>query len=141
MIKRVLALTAAALVLVMALFSSFYYDLMQAILSSERVGPYEMSVILSARSNEERSILLSGLDFPLPNGAAAFANMAYPAPGNAMQFLTRAEAWRHYEESFLRPHTADQMGALLFVTYGGIDVHIIMSMFTRHHRRILVYTP
>jgi hypothetical protein len=141
MCKRVFALTAAALILAMALFTSFFNDLLQAIMSSERVGRYEMSAILSARSNEERSIILGGMVFPLPNGAAEFANAVYPTPEHTVQFLVRAEAWRQYDESFLRLHTADQMGSLIFVAYGDTDVHIIMSMFTRTHRRILVYIP
>jgi len=141
-VKRIFALTAAALVLVMGLFTSFNHDLLQAILSSEQVGRYEMARIRETRSHEERGMTINGVRFPLPDGAAEFNSTAYPVPEGHTMFLARHSAWVHYLENQLPPDflVYDQMGSLYFIrhAHSPLEIHIQVSMYTRHWVRILV---
>jgi len=143
MIKRILALTAAALVLVVSLYSTFENDIIQAIMSGQPIGPYERAAIRAARSNEERSVaLLSETDgeiiFPLPNGAVAFHHPSYWAhvSERAEKFLVRREAWDRYLHDSLPSHgyTAENLNAYYVFTHAdsGFMAGVSAIVFARH---------
>ena len=148
MTKRIAAIAAAALILFLALYSSFNADILQAVVSSELVGPYERGAIRAVRSNEERGADLTvggrQVRFPLPNGAVEFNSAAYPVPEGAVQFLARAEAWRQYEQHHLAAHgfiIADQLGSLLIITHDGIErqIELTSHVYTRLYRRFVIH--
>jgi hypothetical protein len=120
-------------------------DISRAILSSERVGMYEITAMKATRANNEVYIFMDNenIQFPLPNGAVEFENMTYPVNENNRQFLIRTEALQYYLNTILPQNgfEYDQLGALIIVNNEeySIQVNITTSMFSRYFMRIIVH--
>jgi hypothetical protein len=87
--------------------------------------------------------MISGMEFPLPNGSVPFENRIYPAGENAKQYLITTEALMHYLNTTLPQSglTHDQMGSLIIIENenGSMRADITTAMFTRNFMLITVH--
>jgi len=147
--KGVMTAAVGATIFVLLLVAFVNSYILSAIISSERIGFYEISAMRAARADNEASTVLNHGDidirFPLPNGAVAFENETYPIDDGIKQFLITTEAFQHYTNELLpqKGFKVEQFGALLIVESidNTVRVDMVFYMFTRNFMRVILNAP
>jgi hypothetical protein len=144
--RKTIAILCGSALLVSLIAVANYFFPLKYLLSSERIGTYEISVMRESRQSREARVILESngieIQFPLPNGAVPFENTAYPARDNVKQYLIPVESFQPYLHELLPLHgfEAEQMGAWVSICSKEIPMQIGMSsaMFTGGFMRIEV---
>jgi len=142
--RTIIAIICAAVIALAALIAVYTIDIpVRYLLSSEKIGKYEIAAMRTSSLNHAASVTLGYEDtymlFPLPNGAVPFENKEYPVSEGVRQYLIRVEALDHYLHNILREHgyEFDQLGSWISVKSEENFIHIGIkcSMFTRDFMR------
>jgi hypothetical protein len=114
------------------------------IMQSERIGFYELSVMINCRYNPQKdlNLLIGNENFiiPLPQNSARFENVVYPVKEGSSQFITSITDLEDYFRSLSKGGwiIKEQMGASYTIENLNIDkqFHIIINKFTRYYYRL-----
>jgi len=143
--KRILLGSIIVVVLTFMLTAFLNRDILRPLLSSEKIGRYEITAIRTSRTNNEARMFLlnNGVEiiFPLPNGAVEFESLAYPVRQGYKQYLITRESFYHYMQEIL-PQSGfetDQMGGWISISNNNsIQISMSIFVFTRDYMRIEV---
>jgi hypothetical protein len=133
-------------VLVFILLGIFFSgsDLLFPFLSqSEKIGQYELSIMLQSKSNQHSMLEVDEMQIPLPVGAARFSNDIYQEDSQVKQYLIKSDRWKQYREKILPQYgfrEVDQLGALHLIRNNDekINVSIMSNRYSRFFDRIEV---